>query len=234
MKKKKWIYLAIILFITIPVLFLTVSFNGNPISKWRATITANAFLEETYPDGRYRIDAKGYNFKDSVYTVHYARFDNGQEWDYSLSIGPHLWPTKIDSVYLHFSSMDEPLSEQFSLEGTTYIKTLIQQVISDANVGYRIDIPMDVIDDKTWSPALPAEFPVTINITKPFHNESAEQFIDYAKSVQKILAQNEIHYTKMYMSSTIEEKINGVQYVERKFNIHFTPKDTLSVDDLLD
>ena len=130
--------------------------------------------------------------------------------------------------------MNEPLSEQFSREGTTYIKPLIQQIIPDANVGYRIDIPKDVIDDKTWSPGLPAEFPVTINITQPFDNESAEQFIEYAKSVQKILAETEIHYTKMYMSSTIEEKIKGVQYVERKFNIHFTPKDTLSIDDLLD
>ena len=130
--------------------------------------------------------------------------------------------------------MDEPLSEQFSFEGTTYIKPLIQQITPDANVGYSIDIPKDAIDDKNWSPALPTEFTVTIDITKPFHNESAEQFIEYAKSVQKMLAENEIHYTKMYMSSTIEEKINGVQYVERKFNIHFTPKDTLSVDDLLD
>ena len=63
MKKKKWIYILLIIILTTPMLFIYNELNGNPLTKQLSKSTLKSYLTETYPDDKFGISEPFYNFK---------------------------------------------------------------------------------------------------------------------------------------------------------------------------
>lgn len=65
MKKKIWLFIAIVL--TISFGLVANAFTGNPLSKVIAKQYTKTFLEKTYPNEQFNIEKSFYNFKTGTY-----------------------------------------------------------------------------------------------------------------------------------------------------------------------
>ena len=97
--KKKGLKIAALVLALIIVAGLCVFANalvGNPVSKWLATRTAKAHLEEVYGDTDFVIEKIGFNFKDTDYYAHIMS-PSSEDSSFSLRIG--MWGQLLLDTY---------------------------------------------------------------------------------------------------------------------------------------
>lgn len=99
MKKKKWLKIGALLaalVIIAGVCWFANALVGNPVSKWLATRTAKAHLEEMYGDTDFEIERIGFNFKDTDY---YAHIKSPSSEDSSFSLRMDMWGNLLMDSY---------------------------------------------------------------------------------------------------------------------------------------
>lgn len=97
--KKKVLKIAALVLALVIVAGLCVFANalvGNPVSKWLATRTAKAHLEEVYDDTDFVIEKIGFNFKDTDYYAHIMS-PSSEDSSFSLRIG--MWGQLLLDTY---------------------------------------------------------------------------------------------------------------------------------------
>jgi hypothetical protein len=97
--KKKWLKIAALVVALVIIAGLCVFANalvGNPLSKWLATRTAKAHLEEVYGDTDFVIEKIGFNFKDTDYYAHIMS-PSSEDSSFSLRIG--MWGQLLLDTY---------------------------------------------------------------------------------------------------------------------------------------
>lgn len=97
--KKKWLKIAALVAALVIIAGLCVFANalvGNPVSKWLATRTAKAHLEEVYGDTDFVIEKIGFNFKDTDYYAHIMS-PSSEDSSFSLRIG--MWGQLLLDTY---------------------------------------------------------------------------------------------------------------------------------------
>ena len=97
--KKKWLKIAALVVAFVIIAGLCVFANalvGNPLSKWLATRTAKAHLEEVYGDTDFVIEKIGFNFKDTDYYAHIMS-PSSEDSSFSLRIG--MWGQLLLDTY---------------------------------------------------------------------------------------------------------------------------------------
>ena len=97
--KKKGLKIAALVLALVIVAGLCVFANalvGNPVSKWLATRTAKAHLEEVYGDTDFVIEKIGFNFKDTDYYAHIMS-PSSEDSSFSLRIG--MWGQLLLDTY---------------------------------------------------------------------------------------------------------------------------------------
>ena len=97
--KKKWLKIAALIVAFVIIAGLCVFANalvGNPLSKWLATRTAKAHLEEVYGDTDFVIEKIGFNFKDTDYYAHIMS-PSSEDSSFSLRIG--MWGQLLLDTY---------------------------------------------------------------------------------------------------------------------------------------
>ena len=97
--KKKVLKIAALVLALVIVAGLCVFANalvGNPVSKWLATRTAKAHLEEVYGDTDFVIEKIGFNFKDTDYYAHIMS-PSSEDSSFSLRIG--MWGQLLLDTY---------------------------------------------------------------------------------------------------------------------------------------
>mgnify|MGYP003478017956 FL=1 len=110
--KKKWPYVIGIIVIVGGILFLYTSFNGNPISKWKAKQVALNYLNEVYDEGTYWYEKTNYTFKDKSFYVRYRAKGPFGEYGATVEVGSGLWPSKVLYTHLNDDSQNEQLDIQ--------------------------------------------------------------------------------------------------------------------------
>lgn len=212
--KKKWIYLILILIITIPVVYLYVGFNGNFISKWKAKQTAIQYLESVYDKDDFTYTSTTFNFKDGTYIASYSY---GDEYEASIAVGGILWPTNIEDTYVDYKYYDEEKNAQITGKASKELAELLKEKYPMATVEYYIDVPSTAsITGDNFDIHQKTPFKPTIWIELTGETLSDDQAFEIAKGIKKTFDDEGIYYMDFSISqakSTFEDGVETVTYV---------------------
>lgn len=155
--KKKVLKIAALVLALVIVAGLCVFANalvGNPVSKWLATRTAKAHLEEVYGDTDFVIEKIGFNFKDTDYYAHIMS-PSSEDSSFSLRIG--MWGQLLldtyesrvlagdntrNRLYMEYRALVDEVLEATDYPFTTFI------AYGDLQIGFA---PADVdVEEDRW------------------------------------------------------------------------------------
>src|SRR5690625_447930 len=115
MKKRKWIYIVMIIALALPVLWLHAVFNGNYVTKQLSKRTIKNYLEETYPESEYNLGKPFYNFKDGGYVFNVREIGDEEQREYEFVVVGLLGTNvHIDGIYQ--ANLDYNLMERLGEE----------------------------------------------------------------------------------------------------------------------
>ena len=155
--KKKWLKIAALIVALVIIAGLCVFANalvGNPLSKWLATRTAKAHLEEVYGDTDFVIEKIGFNFKDTDYYAHIMS-PSSEDSSFSLRIG--MWGQLLLDTYESRVLGGENTRQRLYMEYRELVDTVLEApdypftsfiAYGDLKVGFA---PPDIeIEEDRW------------------------------------------------------------------------------------
>lgn len=234
MKKGISIFLAIV--ITGSVLFGYNEFNGNFISKQIAKSTLKDYLSEHYPDSNFQFDKGFYNFKFGAYTFDVTFYEPPNNWTYTFEVGPKYVPNSIQTKTLHYDSRDEAKSDNWSNQGSHYVKELLA-AFPIGETHYSIDVPHS-FSQTEWTPDVNVIVAPSISIEFPLYKgETQEEFLNTVKEIQAALDGGEIRYDTvfLYMDEKVDNRDGKKEgyasiYYQRKYSLQFQPNSPITLD----
>jgi hypothetical protein len=191
MKKKKWPYVIGIILIVGSILFLYTSFNGNPLSKWKAKQIAIKYLNEVYEENEFWYHETNFNFKDNSYFIRYSFSDL---YSGTIEVGHGLWPSKILYTHINDDSPNEELDTQINDKARTELLTLLEDYpildaqyssASPSTLGYTLET-FSIYEKTPFKPN------ILINLTK--ENRSKEEAKAIVQEIQKAFNEAGVHY----------------------------------------
>ena len=191
MKKKKWPFVIGIILIVGFILFLYTSFNGNPLSKWKAKQIAIEYLNEVYKENEFWYHETNFNFKDNSYLIRYSFSDL---YSGTVEVGNGLWPTKV--LYTHLNDnpenfyLDERINDQTRRELLTLLDDypiLDAQYASPSptTLGYTLET-FSLYEKTPFKPN------ILIYLTK--ENRSKEEAKEIVLNIQRTFNEAGVHY----------------------------------------
>ena len=235
---KKWLSILLALVITGSVLFGYSEFNGNFISKQIAKSTIKAYLTEHYPNTNFRVEKGSFNFKFNTYDFDVTFNEEPNYWNYTFEVGPKYVPTTIEAKMMHYDSRDETKSNDWSDQGSQYVKNLLE-TFPVGNIFYSIDVPNQFSQTK-WTPTVNVIVPPSITMEFPLYKgETKEEFIKIVQEIQSVLDADDIKYDTVfiYMDEKIDNRDGKKEgyasiYYERKYNVEFQANVPVTIDDI--
>lgn len=235
---KKWLSLLLALVITVSVLFGYTVFNGNFISKQFAKSTLKEYLAEHYPNTSVQLDKGNYNFKFGTYDFDVTFNEPPNYWNYTFEVGPKYVPNTIEAKMMHYDSRDEKKSNDWSDQGSQYVKDLLAS-LPVGDTFYSIDVP-NQFPQTEWTPDVNVIVAPSISIEFPLYKgETKEEFLEIVQEVQAVLDADKIKYDTVfiYMDEKIDNRDGKKEgyasiYYERKYNVEFQANVPITIDDI--
>lgn len=238
MKKVTSIILAVVLIAS--VLFIYISFNGNFISKAIAKNTIEKYVTTHYLEGSYELAFRSFNFKDKTYMFDFTYIHGSYSWSYTLEAGSGFNPKNIETITMHVDSADYETSEQWSGEGTTYLRKLLADQPGIQSIGYSIAVPKNFTQiEASWSPAIAVPVAPDLYFELEYINQTEDEVLQAAQQLKKILDEDALSYR--FANINIYEEINNEDghkkgyastYYEGRYRISFEPGKVLTIDDV--
>lgn len=233
MKRKKWIYIVLIIILVVPILFFYNAFNGNPIWKMASESALKDYLKETYPDQEFNIDEGFYNFKFSEYSFKVNKIGVEDQKKYEINVRGFFKPTvAFDEIYM--DNLDEPLMEKLGNEAAAELQTVFKDVNSIVTINVRIEVLKGTYDTSiNWSKDLKIEKPIYIDILMDAGNMPREQLLEEMKKMQSHLNTEGYTYDNVNINANLFDGKYGKDdqgYV--KYASSFTKDKKLSLKDI--
>lgn len=209
MKKKKWPYVIGIILIVGSILFLYTSFNGNPLSKWKAKQIAIEYLNEVYEENEFWYHETNFNFKDNSYFVRYSFSDL---YSGTIEVGNGLWPTKVLYTHLNDNPENFSLDERINDQTRRQLLTLLEDYpILDAQ--YASPSPSTLgFTLETFSLYEKTPFKPNILIYLTKEKRSKEEAKAIVQNIQETFNEAGVHYLDFQVQQE-ELENNGLLYV---------------------
>ncbi|MGN7477067.1 hypothetical protein ACTHOQ_04355 [Solibacillus silvestris] len=235
---KKWLSIFLAFVITSSVLFGYNEFNGNFISKQIAKSTLKDYLSEHYPDADFQFDKGFYNFKFNAYTFDVTFYESPNNWTYTFEVGPKYLPNTIQTKTMHYDSRDETKSNDWSDQGSQYVKELLT-AFPIGNIYYSIDVP-NQFPQTEWAPAVNVIVAPSISIEFPLYKgETEEEFLNTVQEIQAALDRDEIRYdtVSVYMDEKMDNRDGKKEgyasiYYQRKYSLQFQGNSPITLDNI--
>lgn len=237
---KKWLSILLALVITGSVLFGYNEFNGNFISKQIAKSTIKAYLTEHYPNTSFRVDKGSFNFKFNTYDFDVTFNEEPNYWNYTFEVGPKYVPNTIEAKMMHYDSRDETKSNEWSDQGSQYVKNLLDtDTIPVGTIFYSIDVPNQFPQNK-WTPDVNVIVAPSISIELPLYkNETKEEFLKIVQEIQTVLDADKIKYDTVfiYMDEKFDNRDGKKEgyastYYVRKYYAEFQANVPITINDI--
>lgn len=234
MKKKKWIYLALIVILLAPLLIFYNAFNGNPASKFFSKQVLKSYLDETYPNEQFNIRNGFYNFKIGGYTYEVVQI--GSERDVEFEVTGFLKP-KVTFDGIYYANLDEPLMNKLGNEASGEIMDLLKKEVPEiVNVDVQLEILKGNLDsDAKWSKTVPLEKPMYIHITTNAAGKTKKEIAAAMATIQQLLNTNDYVYDSVTINGNILDanELPGKDHFGYvKFSGSFTRNETIREKDI--
>lgn len=229
MKKRKWVYIILIILLALPVLFFYDAFNGNPLSKRLSKSTLKSYLAATYPEDEFRLSKPIYNFKDNGYDYDVRKVGDFSQTDYQFIV-TGLFGSNVHYDAIYYENQDTQLIEKLEQQASDELTALLQKEVPEIlQVTPQLEVLKGTYDaDTQWTKDFKAEKPMYIHIVVDTRELSKEAILQIAKTIQKTLNVNGYAYNHTMINANIlsddkEEDKDSFGYV--KYAISFE-KDT--------
>ncbi|GIN22466.1 YfjL-like protein [Siminovitchia fordii] len=233
MNKKKWIYLALICIIIIPVLFFYNAFNGNPVSKLGSNSVLKKHLEKKYPNKEFHINDGFYNFKIGGYSYEVIQIGNEKEYEFEVT-GLFMPTVSYDGIY--YDHLDEPLIEKWGKEASEEMVNLLKKDVPELlNIDVQVEVLKGKYDTSTqWNKNMKLEKPMYIHMTTDAAGKTKKDIFETMKKIQKRLNDNDYTYDTVTINSNVQDK----EYTDKdefgyvKFSGSFTKEEKIKLNDI--
>ncbi|CAM4183068.1 YfjL-like protein [Lederbergia lenta] len=204
MKKKKWLYIGLLIILIVPILFFYQAFNGDPVSKIVAKKTLQSYLTEHYPEQEYRILDQFYNFKISGYTFDVIEIGDEQQTEYEFWVAGFFRP-KVTYDGIYYANLDEPLMERISNEASADLTTVLNEAgIKTVNIDVQLEILQGKYDKGIeWSNELEFENPMYIHLIIDATNMNKEEMLVAVRTIQQTLDSKNFSYSRISVNGNI-------------------------------
>lgn len=235
---KKWLSIFLAFVITGSVLFGYNEFNGNFISKQMAKSTLKEHLSEQYPDTDFQFEKGFYNFKFGAYTFDVTFYEPPNNRTYTFEVGPKYLPNTIQTKTMHYDSRDETKSNDWSEQGSQYVKDLMA-AFPIGGTHYSIDVP-NQFSQTEWTPDVNVIVAPSISIEFPLYKgESKEEFLNVVQEIQAVLDEDNIRYDTVfvYMDEKMDNRDGKKEgyapiYYQRKYSLQFQENSPITLDNI--
>lgn len=235
MKRKKWLYIILIIVLVVPILFFYNAFNGNPVSKYTSKKSLKSFLAEKYPDQQYHIRDQFYNFKIGGYTFEVVQIGDEQQTEYEFEVTGFFKPTvKYDGIY--YANLDIPLMEKLSEEAAFELASVLtEKVPKIVDIYVQLEILQGRYEVKTnWTKDLTLEKPMYIHLIMDVTNMNKEEVLAAVVTIQHTLnlenyAYDRVSFNGNIFGTNIDGKDDG-GYV--KYAIGFNDHSNIALSDI--
>ncbi|MBS4206929.1 DUF3139 domain-containing protein [Bacillus sp. FJAT-50079] len=234
MKKKKWLYIGLLIILIVPIIFLYQSFNGNPLTKYMSKSAVKRYLSENYPEHEYHIRKDVYNFKISGYSYEVVQI--GSEENYEFEVTGLIKPTvTYDGIY--YANLDMPLIEKLQEQAAAELTTLLQEPIPElTNLSVQLEVLKGTYDEATnWHKDLKIEKPLYIHMTMDVAELTKEDVLTAAKTAQKILNDEGYSYSRVSLNGNMFDLAadkDNPGYV--KYAVGFEPNTNIALKQIED
>ncbi|MBS4204581.1 DUF3139 domain-containing protein [Lederbergia citrea] len=230
MKRKKWLYIVLLIVLVVPILLFYQAFNGNPVTKYASKKALKSFLAEKYSDHEYRINNEFYNFKIGGYTYQVVQIGDEQQAKYEFEVTGFLKPTvTYDGIY--YANLDTPLMEKLSEEAAAELTSVLAEKIPEIKDMY---VQIEILKgkyaaDTEWKKDLKLEKPMYINLTVDVTNMSKGGILATVQTIQQTLQSENYEYDRVSFNGNImDQTIDG--YV--KYAIGFDTNTKIKLKDI--
>ncbi len=186
--------------LSIALLVLYFSINGNPYTKYKARESVKDYLSQTYPEiNDYELSHGGHDWYLGSYNFDVTKQDGyGNKETFSIDTnGNAPYDVVLDTRAETLIDMDK--SDQFTEQATSYVFKELQthgvKVVEDENNILYVNVDKKNTDKK-WSPNIET-FGAVSGSFKLNNSLSKKDFQAEAKKVQRILAELGIDYDKV-------------------------------------
>lgn len=232
MTKRKWIYIALIVIIVVPIVYFYQAFNSDPVSKMRSKATLKSYLVEQYPEQTFQLDNGVYNFKIGGYSYQVLQIEGEQEYEFEVT---GVWKPTVSYDGLYYDNLDEPLMMKLSEQATAEISDILEQeALTLLTVFVQVEVLNGSYDASTaWHKELVLEKPMHIDIAIDATGKAKADILEVMKSIQARLNDNGYIYDRVVINAneTEQEEDGGeVEYV--KYYGAFTQDQSIKLRDV--
>lgn len=186
--------------LSIVLLVLYFSINGNPYTKYKARESVKDYLKQTYPEMKdFELSHGGHDWYSGSYDFDVTKQDSyGNKETFGIDTNGHApYDVVLDTRAEILTDMDK--SDEFTEQATTYVlkelKTQGVKVTEDENNILYVNVDKKNTDKK-WSPNIQT-FGAVSGSFKLNNSLSKKDFEAETKKVQRILAELGIDYDKV-------------------------------------
>lgn len=225
-KKRKSLYIALLVLLALLVGSLYNSLNGNPFSKWLAGRELEQFMAEHYPEKRLRIEKGFYDFKFKRYEFRVkeigADTGKGEPAEYEFSVGGWIPEVKADGI--RNANLDTALMERLSGEAAAELQAAFaRRVPAVREVTVQLEVVKGQLEENAaWSPSLKLDEPLYIHVVTDAAGASKQQVAEAAGEIATVLDAGGYDYGHVTINANVmDEKAAGkdgygyVKYVAR-------------------
>ncbi|MFS0836490.1 hypothetical protein [Paenibacillus sp. 1P03SA] len=224
-KKRKSLYIALLVLLALFVGSLYNSLNGNPLSKWLAGRELEQFMAEHYPEKRLRIEKGFYNFKFKQYEYRVreigADAGKGEPAEYEFSVGGWIPKVKVDGI--RTANLDTALMERLSSEAAAELKgAFAGRVPAVREVTVQLEVVKgQLAENAVWTPSLKLDEPLYIHVVTDAAGASKEQVAEAAGEIAAVLDAGGYDYGHVTINANVMDDKAGkdsygyVKYVAR-------------------
>lgn len=253
MKKKKILYLIILIILIGLILTAYNAFNGNPISNILGKKIVVNYLNKNYPNEEFRVEKGFYNFKFNEYSYDVIKIGEdpyatlppdaspielekfAQGLNYYVTVKGTFNP-KVRYDAIRYARLDEKLSQRLSEEACSEIFSDLQKTLSnlkaiEANVEI---LKFSMNENISWSKDLKLDRPISLHIVTDATTQTADETLADGMKIQQLLKEFGYTYSNVTINGNAFDKDLGEkdEYGYVKYSFSFTPNTSLSVKDI--
>ncbi|MEY9095141.1 hypothetical protein [Paenibacillus sp. RC84] len=212
-KKRKGMYIALLVLLGLLVGSLYNSLNGNPLSKWLAGRELQQFLAEHYPEKRLRIEKGFYNFKFKNYEYRVkeigAEADKGELPEYEFSVGGWIPQVKVDGI--RSANLDMVLMERLSGEAEAELQAAFARRVPAVR---EVTVQLEVVkgqlaENAAWTPSLKLDEPLYIHVVTDAAGASKQQIAEAAGEIAAVLDAGGYDYGHVTINANVMDDKAG-------------------------
>ena len=232
-KKRKWIYVSLIIILVLPILFFYNAFNGNPVSKWAAASVLNNYLQETYPNQEFNVDNGFYNFKIGGYSFDVNKIGSEDQHQYELNV-TGLFKPKVTYDEIYYANLDQPLIEKWQEEAAIELDEIFQDIKGIVHINIQLEVQKGSYSlDTNWNKDLQLEKPIYIDILMDASQlPKKELLVAEMKKMQSDLKSAGYTYDTVNINANLFDKDSKDDQGYLKYASFFTADQKISLRDI--